>query len=535
MLDLVIRNAVILDGNGGEQFRGDVAVLGDRIQAVVPPGDLLNEPARHEIDAAGACLAPGFIDSHTHSDIALLAEPNAASKVSQGVTTEIVGNCGWSVVPAGYPYESDYRRVGQAIFGYPETPWEWRDMHGYFEALRRCGTAVNIAALAGHGALRAAVMGFDERPPNESELAQMRYLLAEALQQGAIGLSSGLAYAPGCYAATDELIALAEVVAEHRGLYATHLRDQVDGLVESVQEALQIGREANIPVLISHHKTVGRNNFGKVQITLGMLDEVYADGVPTYSDIYPYLAGSSTMLPLLPPWVLAERFPPLSERLRNPEIRARIRRDITSGLEGWENRVQAVGWENIYIARVASRHNRKHEGKSIMAFANERGADPLNAMLDLLAEEDGDVSSLISNSCEEDLSAVMRHSRTMIGSDGIDVGEKPHPRLYGTFPRIFSEYVRTYGVLTLEEAVHRMTGLPAAVFGFRDRGLIRNGYFADLTLFDANIIRDTATYDYPRRFAEGIQCVWVAGEAVFSEGRPTERRPGRVLRREAIA
>jgi N-acyl-D-aspartate/D-glutamate deacylase len=313
VLDLLIRNAVILDGSGGKQFRGDVAVFRGRIQDIVSPGDLMNTPVRHEVDAAGACLAPGFIDSHTHSDIALLAEPDAAPKVSQGVTTEVIGNCGWSVVPAGYPRESDYRRVGQAIFGYPDTPWEWRDMHGYFDALSRRGTAVNIAALAGHGALRAAVMGFDERPPSESELAQMRYLLAEALQQGAIGLSSGLAYAPGCYAATDELIELAEVVAEHRGLYATHLRDQVDGLVESVQEALQIGREANIPVLISHHKTVGRNNFGKVQVTLGMLDEMHADGVPTYSDIYPYLAGSSTMLPLLPPWVLVEQSPPLSE------------------------------------------------------------------------------------------------------------------------------------------------------------------------------------------------------------------------------
>lgn len=521
----------MIDGSGSPGILRDVGIQAGRIIEVVTPDELRHMPAKERIEAEGLCLAPGFIDGHTHSDIALLASPDALPKVTQGVTTEIVGNCGWSTVPRAHAHHDAFERLGRPIFGYPEIPWTWSDQDEYFHALERRGTAVNVGALVGHGALRASVMGFDNRPATVTELEVMKSCLDTALRQGALGLSTGLAYAPGCYASTEEITELARVVAQFGGLYATHLRDQGDGLVESVEEALKIGRSAGVPVLISHHKTVGKHNFGRVRQTLARLDEQHAQGHETYSDIYPYLAGSSTMLPLLPPWVLSDTSTPLAQSLRDPATRKRIRRDLCDGLDGWENRARTVGWDHVHVARVASEHNHHLIGRTIADIARERGVDGADAMLDLLADEDGEVSSLIVNSCEEDLVTVMTHPRTMIGSDGIDYGQRPHPRLYGTFPRVLARYVREQQTLTLEEAIHRMTGLTASVFGLVERGLVRPRFVADLVLFDAARIEDKADYDHPKRHAVGIHDVWVGGWQVLRHGQPTGRRPGRILRR----
>ncbi|MEX2534610.1 MAG: D-aminoacylase [Trueperaceae bacterium] len=535
VLDLAIHDALVIDGSGAPGAVMDVGVRDGRIVRLVPAGELREAPTRERVAAEGLCLAPGFIDGHTHSDISLLASPDALPKISQGVTTEVIGNCGWSTVPGRHQHSEAFRRVGRPIFGYPETRWTWSDQEGYFSALRRQGTTVNVAALVGHGALRASVMGFTDRAPTAAELQEMKVRLDRALRQGALGLSTGLAYAPGCYASTAEISEISRVVAKHGGLYATHLRDQGDGLVESIEEALEIGRSAGVRVLISHHKTVGKENFGLVQRTLARLDEQHDQGHETYSDIYPYLAGSSTMLPLLPPWVLGEGDESLPQRLRNPACRQRIRRDLRDGLSGWENRARTVGWENIFVARVASEGNRRLVGQDLAAIARERGVDEVDAMLDLLAEEDGEVSSLIVNSCEDDLVTVMNHPRTMVGSDGIDFGERPHPRLYGTFPRVLGRYVRDLGALTLESAIHKMTGLNAGVFGFKERGLIALGYLADLVLFDPGTVADLADYEQPRRYASGILDVWVNGRRVFRDGRSTGERPGCILRNNQLS
>lgn len=535
VLDLAIHDALVIDGSGAPGAVADVGVRDGRIVQLVPPGKLGELPARERVAAEGLCLAPGFIDGHTHSDISLLASPDALPKISQGVTTEVIGNCGWSTVPGGHQHSAAFQRVGRPIFGYPEMPWNWSDQEGYFSELGRQGTAVNVAALVGHGALRASVMGFAERAPTAGEMQEMKARLDRALRQGALGLSTGLAYAPGCYASTAEISEISRVVAKYGGLYATHLRDQGDDLVESIEEALEIGRAADVRVLISHHKTVGKENFGLVQRTLARLDEQHDQGYETYSDIYPYLAGSSTMLPLLPPWVLGEGDESLAQRLRNPVCRERIRRDLRDGLPGWENRAGTVGWDNIFVARVASQGNRRLVGQSLAAIARERGVDEADAMLDLLAEEDGEVSSLIVNSCEDDLITVMNHPRTMIGSDGIDFGERPHPRLYGTFPRVLGRYVREERVLTLESAIHKMTGLNASVFGFSERGLIALDYLADLVLFDADKVEDLADYHQPRRYASGILDVWVSGLRVLRGGRPTGERPGCILRNNQLS
>lgn len=528
--DLVVRDATLVDGTGAARRPADVAVLGGRIAAIADAGALPPHRAAASVDAGGLCLAPGFIDSHTHSDVALLGDPDAWPKVSQGVTTEVVGNCGWSTVPGGHRHSTAFERQGRPIFGHGDVDWTWRDLDGYVRALGRRGTAVNVAALVGHGALRAAVMGFDDRPATSAELEAMASLLAAAMRQGAFGLSTGLAYAPGCYAPTSELVELARVVAAHGGLYATHLRDQADGLVASVEEALAIGEGAALPVLVSHHKTVGPRNFGTVRTTLTLMDEQHARGLATYSDVYPYLAGSSTMLPLLPPWVLSELGTPLAVKLRDPALRARIRRDLAEGVDGWENRAGTVGWDRVFVARVASERHRDVVGRSLAELGHDRGVDPADVMMDLLADEDGEVSSLIFNSCEDDLVTVLRHPRTMVGSDGLDVGDKPHPRLFGTFPRVLGRYVREAGILELEDAVHKMTGLTADVFGLADRGRIADGHVADLVLFDPDAILDAADYDHPTRAATGVLHVWVAGRAGLENGRPTGERPGRALR-----
>lgn len=531
MLDLAIHDALLIDGSGSPGIRCDVGIRGARIESVTSAGELRNADAAERVDAEGLCLTPGFIDSHTHSDVALLGAPDALPKVRQGVTTEIVGNCGWSTVPGGYPESETYRRLGQPIFGYPDVPWTWDDQAGYERALAHRGTAVNVAALVGHGALRAAVLGFEDRPATVADMQRMKALLDSSMRQGALGLSTGLAYVPGCYSPTAELSELAQVVSSHDGIYATHLRDQGDGLLDSVEEALAIGTASGASVLISHHKTVGRRNFGRVRQTLTRLDDAYASGLATYSDIYPYLAGSSTMLALLPPWVLQANDVPLVDRLRDPATRTRIRRDLREGLDGWENRARTVGWESIRVAAVASARNRGLVGQTLSDIARLRRGDPVDTMLDLLADEDGNVNSLIVNSCEEDLVTVLQHPRTMIGSDGIDVGEQPHPRLYGTFPRVLARYVRDRRDLTLEQAIHKMTGLTARVFGLARRGLVRPGYVADLVLFDAAAIQDLADYDEPRRFPSGISDVWVGGKRVVARGSPSGLRPGRFLRR----
>lgn len=529
MHDLCIHDATVVDGTGRARYRGDVAVTGGRIDAITPPGGLRGAACRARRHASGLVLAPGFIDSHTHSDVALLAEPTAVAKVSQGVTTEVLGNCGWSIAPLSDRSRATYRHYGGPIFGHETQDWGWSDFAGYFAQLDRQGAAVNALSLVGHGALRAAVVGFEDRPLRSGEVGRMQELLDEAMRQGAAGLSTGLAYAPGCYADTEELVMLAGVAAAHGGLYATHLRDQVDGLEPSVEEALQIGRRAGLPVVISHHKTVGRRNFGKVERTLARLDEVHAEGPSTYSDMYPYLEGSSTMLALLPPWALADDGRPLPERLRDERVRARILAHLRDGLPGWENRSEAVGWHNVRILQVDSRANAGLVGLTLSEAAARRKTTPETLLLDLLAEEDGRVGSLITNSCEEDLVRVFRHPRTMIGSDGLHTGEKTHPRLYGTFPRVLGRYVRERGELELEDAVHRMTGLTARVFGLEGRGVIREGAVADLTLFDPAAVEDHATHQEPTRLSRGIVEVFVGGVPVYQDGAPTGHLPGRVL------
>lgn len=530
MYDILIINGTVVDGSGGDPFRGDVAVEDGKIAAV---GDLAGAAAVRCIDASGLVVAPGFIDSHCHSELSLLADPNAESKLRQGVTTEILGNCGWSAFPIDDAASDAIRDLSGPIFGYPQVQWDWSDLRGYFDRLESQGTAVNVATLVGHGNVRAAVLGLEDRPPTSLELEAMKSLVQIAMDQGALGLSTGLAYPPGVYASATEIAELAAVSSQAGGLYATHMRDQVDGLLESVRESLDVGRHAKTHVVISHHKSVGRRNYGKVQESLRLLEEAAEEGVGTSSDIYPYLAGSSSMLVLLPPWLWADGLEAVLARLRDPAARARIARDLKTGLPGWENRVGAVGWQSVVIAHVGSQRNRHLQKLTVPEAAAKVGKPVLQFVCDLLIDERCDVGDLTVNSCEEDLQAVLVHPLTVVGSDGLDVGERPHPRQYGTFPRILRRYVREEAILSLATAVHKMTGQTADIFGLTDLGYLRQGYRADIVLFNPTTVRDTATYEDPRQYPVGVDHVMVGGVLSMSEGRLTGDLGGRVRRRGA--
>jgi N-acyl-D-amino-acid deacylase len=482
--DLVIKGARVLDGSGGPAIEADVAVRDGRIHSVGSSG-----PARREIDADGAVLAPGFVDTHTHDDAALLQYPGMEFKLAQGCTSLVIGNCGFSAAPA----RSAQGAPGSAgLFAGLDTPWT--DLAGYFRAVERLGPATNTMALVGHNTIRSLVMGNEKRQPDPTELREMRGHVEQSLEQGACGFSTGLIYRPGRYSTTEEVIALAEPLAAHGALYATHMRNEGDGLLEAVEETLQIGREVGCPVHISHHKAAGRPNWGRVRESLGLVDRANAEGSDVTLDVYPYTAGSG----------------PLAEYVDLENIRR----------------------EFAEIVRIANCPPfREFEGRMVTEIAADIDLSPEEVIRKILTAPGGEGTICIHFIIDEaDIETNLRHDRMMVGSDGIpDLRGRPHPRLFGTMPRVLARYVRERGVLSLEEAVRRMTSLSCERFGLVDRGRIQEGYWADLVLFDAEHIVDTATYDDPKREPEGVQMVIVNGEVAYEQGRHTGVGAGRVL------
>jgi N-acyl-D-amino-acid deacylase len=530
MWDWLIRGAQVIDGSGAPACVADIAICGDRIVQV---GQVQQRQARAVIDGAGLTAAPGFIDLHTHSDYTLLVNPLAESKVRQGVTTEVIGNCGTSPAPLG---EEGYAVVRARMAQQYRLDVTWRSFGGYLERLAASGIAVNVVPLVGHGTLRSAVMGYARRAPTAGEWQRLQALLGEALAEGAFGLSTGLVYAPGCYAATDELVGLAEVVGRAGGLYCSHIRGESDTVLEAAQEAISIGERARVAVHISHLKAAGAANWAKTPALLDLLEGARARGLDVTGDMYPYTAGATSLGALLPPWVHEGGLAQLLPRLRDAAVRARIRRDIEHGLDGWWNPVRAAGWAGIQISR-APRH-RSYQGLRLSEVAARQGQDPLDAALDLLVAEDGNVGVVLFMMDEAQVRAILRHERVMIGSDagatapyGLLGQGHPHPRAYGTFPRILGTYVRELRVIALEEAIHRMTGLAAWRLGLGDRGLLRPGYKADVVLFDAQQVADRATYETPHRYPTGIAWVLVNGQVVLQQGERLPALPGRVLLR----
>jgi len=520
MFDIIIKGGQIVDGSGAPPFQADVGIKDGRIEVV---GKLGAAEAPETIAAGGFIVAPGFIDMHSHSDFSLLVNPRAESKVRQGVTTEVIGNCGSSAAPV-IEERLDLLK-DQADLESLELEWDWLTMAEYLARLRKQGIALNVVPLIGHGTIRAAVMGFDDRPPSATELAAMKELISQAMEDGAWGFSTGLIYAPSFYADTEELIELSKVVAECGGIYCSHIRGEGKTLLDAVSEAIRIGQEAGVSVQISHHKAAGRENWGKVTRSLELIDRAREAGLDVSADQYPYIAASNALSASLPGWMHVGGKGKLLERLRDPAVRQRLRREMT---------IPAEQWDETKIAYCKT--NKDYEGMSIQEIADLRRSDPLETVFDLLVEEEATVSIVKFAMSEADVRTVMQHEAVMIGSDGRALATsgvlsrgKPHPRNYGTFPRVLGKYVREEKLLAVEEAVRKMTRLPAEKLGLKNRGLITGGMWADITVFHPERVRDQATFIDPHRYPEGIEYVLVNGTMVIKRGEHTGKLAGRLL------
>ncbi len=529
MLDVKIEGATVVDGTGTAGGRTDVGI---RDEVIVAVGDLNREPAGRTLTASGKIVTPGFIDVHSHSDWTLWANRRAESKIRQGVTTEVVGNCGFSPAPVAAEYLDDMR--GFAIARPRALDFRWRSVQEYLDRFDADGTALNVVQLIGHGALRIAAMGFARRAPSAGELRVMEKLLGEGMEAGAWGLSTGLIYAPGSYATTEEIVALARVAARHRGIYASHVRGEAATLLEAIAEAIRVGREADMPVQVSHVKAAGRPNWGRVRDALALVDAAAAEGLDVMADVYPYTASSTFLRTLLPAWALEGGIAAMKTRLADADTRARLREALTESATG-QSLVDRVGWDNIMIASCPGRP--EAERRRLSELAGARARDPFEVLVELLEADEGQAHVIQFQLDERDLRQALVHPRVMIGSDGSalapygELGQgHPHPRSYGTFPRVLGHYVREQRLLSLPQAVHKMTRLPARRFGLRDRGVIRVGARADVVVLDPRTIADAASYEEPHRYPLGVEHVLVNGRFVIRDGQHTGSLPGKLLR-----
>lgn len=527
----LLRGGLVLDGSGSPGRVADVLLHGDRIAEVGPH---LDAPGVRIIDASGLAVAPGFIDMHAHSDLAVLTDSAHLAKVSQGVTTEVLGQDGLSYAPVTDATMPVLREQLAGWNGVPDgLDFSWRSVADYLAAVDARGTAANVAYLIPQGSVRMAVVGTENRRATPAELDRMRALVAAGMRDGAFGLSSGLTYVPGMFADTAELAALCTVVAEHDGFYAPHQRSYGAGALDAYAEMVAIARDTGCALHLTHATMNFGVNRGKAADLVDLIDGAIADGVDLTVDTYPYLAGSTTLSALLPSWSAVGGPEATIARLADPAVRSRIAHELevvgTDGCHG-----VPVDWATIEISGVRDPAFSATVGRTVTAIAADRGISPADAYLDLLVADRLGTSILQHVGDEQNVRTMMRHPRHTGGSDGILVGAKPHPRSWGTFPRYLGHYVREEGVLTLEDAIVHLSARPAARLGLTDRGRIAPGMTADLVLFDPATVADRATYDAPRQQAAGIPWVFVAGRPVIADGMRTDETPGRALRKAWI-
>ncbi|MGC8841180.1 MAG: N-acyl-D-amino-acid deacylase family protein [Candidatus Sumerlaeaceae bacterium] len=526
--DLLLRNVQICDGSGAPLRHGHVVVRGDRIGEVLGLDETC-PPAKRIVEADHCVLAPGFIDVHAHSDYTVLAAPASESKITQGVTTEIVGNCGFSAFPLRGALQADEQRLQSRL----PLSWNWSSAEQYFERLEAARPAVNLATFVGHRNIRGCVMGFADRRPSHGELRAMIRELESALEAGALGLSTGLIYPPGMFADTAELTELARAAGRRQAMYASHVRGEGDRLLSAAREFFEIVDQAQIAAQYSHLKASGRRNWGKVAAVISEIEQRAAEGRAIAFDRYPYTASSTELSSLLPHWVLDGGTAAALERLRNVELRQQIRSEME------EDFGETPPWNDILLAEMPANEFSKYQGWTLADVARELGAQPFDLFVELLCVAALDVWMVHFSMSEEDMVRVLTHPLCMVCSDAQSrplhgpLGEgRPHPRGCGAFVRFLELFVREKKLLSLEEAVRKMTSLPAQAFGLDARGLVRSGFAADLVLFDLNKIADKGEFGAPPRKAAGIAMVIVNGAVTYEKGALTGARSGRVLRRE---
>jgi N-acyl-D-amino-acid deacylase len=527
--DLVLRNGMIIDGTGNPWFRGDVAIRGDRIVKV---GRVSPRSGHREIDVRGLVVAPGFIDMHSHSDLLLLQDGNAQSKIHQGVTTEVLGE-GLSAGPCRGKMPG--RRTASDV-----RPARWPTLGDYFRSVERSGVSVNIASYVGLDNVWQCVMGTSFERPTETQMNEMKALVDEALKEGAFGLSSMLAMPPGSLTTTDDIVKLCEPVKRHGGLFSSHIRNEGLGVLDAVKEAIAVGERAGIPVDIIHLKIADQKLWGRMNEVVALIEAARKRGVNVQANIYPYTRGSNNLASIIPPWAHEGGRGQMLTRLKDARQRQRMKKDIKEGITGWYNHYTAVGGD---WARMLVSGKGRYEGLTMdrVIAARSKGKDPvpdpLDVLFDILVEEGGSVPTVYEHHTEKDMNLALVQPWCSIGSDGLAYATEgplrrgvPHPRSFGTFPRVLGVYTRQKGLLRLEDAVRKMTSLSAAKLGILDRGLLRAGNFADLTVFDPRRVIDRATYQEPFQYSTGIEYVVVNGTVVLEKGKHTGKHPGRVLR-----
>ncbi|MGA2773833.1 MAG: D-aminoacylase [Bryobacteraceae bacterium] len=529
--DIVIRDGRIIDGAGSPWYAGDVAIRGGRVAAI---GRLADAPARRTINARGMVVAPGFIDMLGQSELTILVNPHLPSKIYQGITTEITGE-GSSIAPlTGAIIQADH--LTYEHYGVEAT---WRTFREYFARLRKQGMGINLASYVGATQVRRVVLGDGNRAPTAAELERMKALVRDAMRDGAVGLSTSLQYAPAPYATTEELIALAGEAAKFGGIYASHIRNEGDSILPALDEAFRIGREAGIPVEIWHLKAAGKANWGRMPEIVAHIEQARRSGVDVAADTYAYPAWFNSFSAVIPPWAHDGGDKKLVERLKDPAARARIRREMETPSSAWNNEWQEVaGPESILVGAVQNPKLVPLQGKNIAEIAKLWNKDPIDTVFDLLIEDEAFTEVAMVGMSEPDVALALQQPWVSIcndsqgtAPDGLLGKEHPHPRAYGTFPRILRKYVREEKKLTLEDAIRKFTALPAQRMRIADRGVLKAGMWADVVVFDPETIRDVATFENPNQLSEGMRFVLVNGVPVIDEGRMTNALPGKVLDR----
>jgi len=539
-LDMLIKKGTIIDGKNQERYSGDIGISKGKITQI---NRTISEDAKSIIDATNHIVCPGFIDIHSHSDMALPFSNRLESTLHQGITTTVIGNCGFSLAPVNEE-RIDLMKQEFEIYAPPETSLEisWRTFTDYLEYIERTKVSSNIVSLVGFGAVRiAGGPAYENREPTKLELEEMKGYVDEAMMAGAFGMSTGLIYPPQVYASTKEIIELTKVVAKHRGLYFSHIRGEGEAVLKAVSEVIDIvERSGCIGGQIAHHKVAGKRVWGKSVETLQLIENANQRGISVTCDQYPYDRGSTSLISVLPPWVHIGGVGELLDRLRSPDDRKRIIADIEDEDSKWENIKLEAGWENIFISSVKTEKWKDMEGLNISAITSKKGyPDEYSVLFELLIDENAEVTMTMRSMHDDDIERIMKHELVMVGTDGSGVSPegvlsygKPHPRHYGTYPRILGRYVREKKILSLENAVYKMSGFPAKRLGLKDRGTLEIGNWADIVVFNADTVIDNATFLEPHQFPTGIPYVIVNGKIVVREGIQGDDLPGKVLRRE---
>lgn len=530
-MNILVKNGFIIDGTGKKGFNGDIAIKNEKISAIAAHLD--DDGYDKIIDAQGRVVAPGFIDTHSHSDLKLFIEPYLSPKVFQGITTEILGQDGISMAPLPEKYISPWRKNLAGLDGdSDDIDWHYKTTEGYLKNIEKSGVSINEGYLVPHGNVRMEAIGLDNVTPNDEELKKMCDILRREMQAGAFGLSTGLIYMPCAYSNTKEIVELCKVVAEFDGVFVIHQRSEADTIIDSMKEVIEIGRQSGVKVHFSHFKVCGRKNWHLLDKVIELLEQAKAEGIHVSFDQYPYVAGSTMLGVILPPWAHDGGTDKLIKRLEDPKLRLRMINDIKNGIPGWDNFIDFAGLDQIFVTSVKTKANEDLVGKSLVEIGKMRGKDPYQATFDLLHDEENAVGMVDFYGKEEHIIRLMKRPEQNVCTDGL-LGGKPHPRVYGAFPRVLGKYVREEKQFTIEEAIHKMSGRPAQVFRIKNRGTLSVGNYADIVVFDQNIIADKGTFVNPAQYAVGMEYIMVNGELIVENAKQIQKKPGQVLRMKA--